>query len=129
MSMPLALAAILVFGVVPLDSQSVPSGKPGEAISNQALVFARPDWQTSVVELDGTRRSRNPYENLFAPAHQPPQLFVEPAGPLAVPEPIVKCTIIMVPADPGVDPGIVVRLPDDGVDFKIRRVRPEPCKP
>lgn len=126
MSTPLAVFAALVLGATPLDPQSaaVPVEK---ALSSQEVIFGSLGWYMPA-ETEQSRRSRDPYENLFDTAPRVPQLFVQAADQAAAPEPIIKCGIIMVPADPSVDPGIVVRLPDHNVDFKIRRIVPERCE-
>jgi hypothetical protein len=74
---------------------------------------------------------RDPYRGLFAPRMQQPERRPAPqAVPRAAPQkPKVVCGMVIVPADPTVDPRIRAQLPDTGVDYRIRTVRPSICKP
>jgi hypothetical protein len=70
---------------------------------------------------------KNPYARLFeAPAPAAPQRTVEARAPSARPR--VVCGMTIIPADPTIDPGIVVATPQsDGVTYAIRRITPPVC--
>ena len=65
----------------------------------------------------------NPYTKLF----QLPKGLVDPRP--AERKPKVVCGMTIIPADPKIDPKMVVQRPFDGVDYKIRTIDPPVCNP
>ena len=65
------------------------------------------------------------------PAPKPPTVdwsWRPPADQPAAASPSVVCGMTMVPADPKVDPRMRVSVPDRGVTFTMRAVRPTICR-
>lgn len=77
------------------------------------------------------RPKKDPYRNLFgerdvAQKIRIPVRVISRATPQ---KPFVVCGTLIVPADPKVDPKMRVGPPDDGMDYKLRIVKPPICKP
>lgn len=70
----------------------------------------------------------NPYRNLFA-AQNALTKAVESVTPKADVKPTVVCGMTMVPADPAIDPKMLVPRKADGVDYQLRAVTPAICNP
>jgi hypothetical protein len=67
---------------------------------------------------------KSPYRNLFAD-HLGPQPAV-PTGEMRAPAP--QQPVVVIPADPTIDPKIRVR-PPAGVEYSLRTVTPSVCRP
>jgi len=82
------------------------------------------------------RPDKDPYRNLFGDssrARQPtgPRAASAPSSPQPAPlpqKPVVVCGMLIVPADPRVDPKIRV-APPAGVEHTMRTVTPSICRP
>jgi hypothetical protein len=74
------------------------------------------------------RDRANPYSRLFQPIGQPEieRRIGLPEAPDQ--EPIVKCGMTIIPADPTIDPGIEARLNTGSGAFTIRAVGPPICR-
>jgi hypothetical protein len=73
---------------------------------------------------------RDPYRNLFGPSPRLQNIRPRPGTPRAVaPTPKVVCGMVVVPADPSVDPKIFARQPDGTRTFSMRSLAPPMCKP
>ena len=70
----------------------------------------------------------NPYRNLFK-EQSALQKAVQAAAPKADPKPTVVCGMTIVPADPSIDPKMLVPRKADGVDYTIRVITPAICNP
>ena len=70
-----------------------------------------------------TRSPADPYRNLF----QPPEVSSVPSS--VTPKAQVVCGMTVIPADPSVDPTMVLPPKNDGVKYTIRAVPPPICTP
>lgn len=74
----------------------------------------------------------NPYGKLFEP--NIPRSSGDPRSPVSSPpateagSPKVVCGMTLIPADPAIDPGIAVELPNTSMRFTIRAVEPPTCR-
>ena len=76
---------------------------------------------------------RKPFGNLFGqkPSPKPPSIDWNgqpSADQNPVAKPTVVCGMVLVPADPKIDPRMRVTAPDNRVTFTMRRVQPTVCK-
>lgn len=75
---------------------------------------------------------KNPFRDIFGPqitfpAHTrpvTPQMFMRSTD-----SPRVVCGMVMIPADPNIDPGIIVKVPDPQTRYAIRAIKPPVCLP
>ena len=75
----------------------------------------------------GTQRpASNPYKKLFEPQKSlaPSIANQQPAA-----KPQVVCGMKIIPADPAIDPKMLVKPQADGIDYKLRTVDPPICMP
>lgn len=79
--------------------------------------------------------TKDPYRSLFAGPSaartSPPskiRLAIEPRASTP-PRPVVACGMLVVPADPAVDPRIRVGPREDGVGHTMRVIPTPPCEP
>jgi len=111
----LTLTAALVLTALPLTISASQSGGTAAALVKPATTSK---W---------TPAKKNPYSKLFTPARQP-SIQAAPALPAGVAgKPEIKCGMMMIPADPTIDPLIAVR-PPDGTRFTIRAIEPPICR-
>jgi hypothetical protein len=69
----------------------------------------------------------DPYKKLFEPQASVAPRAPEQTGTTAKPR--VVCGMTMIPADPAIDPKILVPLPAVGIDYKLRTIDPAICSP
>lgn len=95
-----------------------------------ALVFGTASAASAQLSFEHHPK-KNPYRNLFG-ERGPVQ---RPTAPLrgvsrrAPQKPTVVCGTMIVPADPTIDPKMRVKPPSQGVEHKLRIVKPPICKP
>lgn len=100
----------------------------------QQLLFVGLLLMTTVASASGQslfEPKRDPYRNLFRPPARLQNVRPTPPRPaLAQPlKPKVVCGMVVIPADPNVDPKIFARVPATRQTFTMRTVRPPVCKP
>lgn len=113
-SVPLILVALLVCSVEARAEQ--PSVFGGLRIAPQGAA-----------RLSQNPGKSNPYTQLFGPTSRPPSASQLPSSGPATERPIVKCGMRVIPADPRVDPGIVVRTDKNTVKWHVRGIEPSTC--
>jgi len=73
--------------------------------------------------------SSKPYKQLFDPqASAKEALRQAPAQGKVPPRPKLVCGMVIVPADPNVDPKMAKTPQQSGVEYKIRVIEPPICK-
>lgn len=111
---------------VGLWASAVIVGMASATVSGQSLSPNRP------VGIDREWKRSNPYSSLFEPKGRP-----SPGVPAAlVPQrvepkpaaPRVVCGMTLIPADPGVDPGIAAPPSSNSTRFTVRAVEPPNCR-
>jgi hypothetical protein len=93
------------------------------------------DEQTSAGPVQHTPRefeirfgARGRFTRLFQPPTAPRVTPPPRERPRQPPKPRVSCGMLMIPADPSIDPGIAI-TGDRNTEFKIRAVEPSICWP
>jgi hypothetical protein len=124
MLLPIASAGLVVISMV---AAQVEDGRP---LRPQTAQPAAPRASTSELP-EALQRRKDPFAGVFTglTPSTPILIDVAPRLPPEPPDaPRVVCGIIVIPASPDVDPGIVRAVPPSDVEFAIRRVTPEPCE-
>jgi hypothetical protein len=104
---------------------------------HQAAPQPAPGGQAASSSFAVPKGQNDPFRKLFAPASperspltRAPQFpQVAPSSQLAaLPKPQVVCGLLVIPADPKVDPGFKVAAPDPR-GFTMRLIQPSECQP
>lgn len=94
-----------------------PSGPPGVDRAPS------PGFTTGLFVSQGS-----PFEKLFGPGQIP---RTAPPAPLYVrpQKPTVICGMVLIPADPRIDPGIIIQSREQNRKHSIRKIEPPVCRP
>jgi hypothetical protein len=98
--------------------------KPPQAPLSPEESQSRPE--ASAPSAPGARAFNRVFR-LPAPAQNPQRDPVVVALPEQKPASRIVCGMVVIQADPKVDPGFVIRGPEDTSAFKIRRIAPPTC--
>ena len=100
------------------------------------VITAATDRQAGAVPPHLTRQGflappvrKDPFERLFAPPKRQASLPASPQQREPEPRPKVVCGMVLIPADPSIDPRIRFEAPKRDTRFTIRAVQPPVCWP
>lgn len=95
------------------------------------VIFASNVFASSppVAQSGWQAHKSNPYSGLFQPAPLVKPTERTQATPPSTAKPQVVCGMIVIPADPSIDPKFTKTPPDRSTKFTLRVIEPPICKP
>jgi hypothetical protein len=95
-----------------------PSSSPSSTTGLGALRSSDPYKKLFELQTDSKFELQNDWKKMLGQTRE---------GTIAKPK--LVCGMTIIPADPKIDPKMVIALPSGGVDYKIRAVDPPICNP
>lgn len=124
------MTAMLLGFVFVLGAQAIDPAPPlGQVrgLRDQAGTPSKEPFNKLFVEPGDRKPARNDHSGLEAKVRSELVKNVQSFRDAPSQKPRVVCGLTVIAADPTIDPKIRMPIPDDGVDFKIRRLRPPLC--